>query len=1040
MRPPWFTERLLASFIGDFRWSEDVLGDLAEEWQERAARQGPRAASWWYRKQAARSVIHLLRAGPTPVSARALIAAALVAGIPLVLFTVWAGSMTSLADLAMSMFGSSGGDGGETLPLSRVAPAVWAARALMAACACAFIGGLLPGLLCRRAGMVQVTLLATLCIPCAFALQTLVPETWPRWYTLALPLVLALGTFAGGATGVALRRSEKSPPADGGTRVPGHRRSPNMPCGGTGSWFWRDFRIAVRRLGRRPGLTFTAVATLGLAIGANTTVFSIIDAVYLDDPPHIRNADRLVRVYGVADATGTPVSMPYPDFAYYVENQRSFEGLTGWGHSIALTVGHADSRDSARGMFVSHDYFDVLGVRPAAGRWFVPEEDRDAAPRMAAVVSHSFWSNALGADPSTIGRTVEINGMTFVVVGVAPEGFAGPGPLEVPPDVWVPMHTVSALSPRDWEMIERPASGGWNWVQAIGRLRDGVTPDVARSDLEALSAWLEGSFPVQVNQSIGLNPDARFMPTTGGRFRNMLTLMVAAAGAVLLIGTANVALLLLIRASEAMRDVAMSKALGASNARIARASLIESLVIGGLGAAVGVWMTYSASGVVAGMLPASFSVSFEPDPTVLVFACSLALSVAAVASVVPALRTAQVDVNSGLKGDDGTGHGRSRMRSGLVVAQVAVAAVLVLAAALTVRSVAAASSIPFGFDPEGRMLISATLGNHGYTPEEGQMFVRETLESMRGLPGVRAASTMSVVPFLVYYSEGFRLPSEDPTASSASMGINAVSPDFLRAMGIDLLAGRPIDGTDVAGGVPSIVVSATTARNLWPDQDPIGQRLYSGRGQLLWEVVGVAEDTRVRDLDRTPDLYGYTALAQDYRSDVTFVVDGQAPLPLLLESIYAVDPSVAISDSQSIEDLIGFMAAYYRSPALLMNVLGAISVLLAVVGLYGVLSYAVSSQQRDIGIRMALGASRLRVASETVRSALALVLPGLAIGGTAAWLAAPVMRSFLFGVEPRDFTVWTTALLMLLLIAGACSGLPARRAARLNPAAALRGE
>jgi predicted permease len=807
------------------------------------------------------------------------------------------------------------------------------------------------------------------------------------------------------------------------------------------SSFWNDLRYAIRRLFKSPGFTFTAVAILGLGLGTNTIVFSIIDAIYLDDLPHIVDPNRLVRVYGVDDRGGAPTSLPYPDFAYYVENQRSFDGLIGWGHTIALTVGHSGSSDSARGMFVSHDYFDVLGIRPADGRWFLPEEDGVAAPQMAAVVSHGFWSNTLGTATNAVGETIYLNGQTFVVVGVAPEGFTGPSPVEIPPDVWVPFHTVTTLSPRDWEMIERPESGGSYWVQAIGRLREGVTLDVARSDLGGLSAYLKESFPIQTNPSIAVNADARFLPSRdGGSFQDMLKLMIVAAAAVLIAGTANVAVLLSVRASEATRDAALSKALGASAARIARSALIESLIVGALGAVAGVWLSYTVAGVVASMLPVSFSVSFEPDVTVLAFACLLALTVAAAAGLVPALRTAHVDVNSVLKGDDGSGHGRSPMRSGLVIAQVAVAAMLILAAVLTVRSVATASAIPFGFDPEQRMLLSTSLGNHLYSPEEGQVFVRESLNRLRGLPGVRAVSTMSNIPFLSYYSEGFRQPSDDATPPPANMGINAVSSDFFAAMGIELMAGRAIDETDVAGGIPSIVVSATTARNLWPDQYPIGQRLYGRTAQPLWEVVGVAEDTRFRDLDRTPDFYGYTALAQDYRADVVFVVHGQTALPVLRDTLYAIDSSVAISDSRSMESVIDRVASYYRTPALLMNVLAAISVLLAIVGLYGVLSYTVSREQRAIGIRMALGASSQRVAWEILRRALGLVLLGLAIGGSAAWLAAPVLQSFLFGVEPRDLAVWTTALIALLLIAAASSGLPARRAARLNPADALRRE
>jgi predicted permease len=519
-----------------------------------------------------------------------------------------------------------------------------------------------------------------------------------------------------------------------------------------------------------------------------------------------------------------------------------------------------------------------------------------------------------------------------------------------------------------------------------------------------------------------------------------LKLMLVAAAAVLFAGTANVAVLLSLRASDGVRTIALSKALGATPARIVRSGLLESLLIVGLGTAVGMWLSYGAAGVAAGILPASFSVSFEPDLTVLAFACLLALTVAIVSALIPALRSAQVDVNGALKGNVGAGQRGSGLRSSLVVAQVAVAAVLVLAAALTARSVATASSIAFGFEPEGRVLLSTTLSNHGYTPDDGQMFVREALERLRALPGVRAVSTLSNIPFGPYYSEGFRHPSGDPAAPSGNMGINAVSPEFFAAMGIDLVAGRPIDRTDVPGGIPSIVVSATTARNLWPNQDPIGQRLFGRLEQPLWEVVGVVEDTRVRDLERTPELYGYTALAQDYRADVTFVVHGQAPLPLLRESLYAVDASIAITGIRSMEEVISAVASYYRSPALMMNVVAGVALVLAVVGLYGVLSYAVSRERREMGIRMALGASREIVATEIVRRALRWVLLGLAIGGSVAWLAAPVLQTFLFGVEARDFAVWTSALLGLLLVAAAASALPARRAARLNPADALRRE
>jgi hypothetical protein len=269
------------------------------------------------------------------------------------------------------------------------------------------------------------------------------------------------------------------------------------------------------------------------------------------------------------------------------------------------------------------------------------------------------------------------------------------------------------------------------------------------------------------------------------------------------------------------------------------------------------------------------------------------------------------------------------------------------------------------------------------------------------------------------------------------MGINSVSPDFFDAMGIPIIAGRPIGAGDAPGAPPALVVSASTARNLWPGQDPLGQRLYGRRGQLLWEVVGVAGDTRVRDLDLSPEFYGYTTVAQDYRDTVTFVVSGEAPPAALREALYDENPALAISSLGSMGDVIDLVLSRYRTAAVLMNVLGALSLLLAVAGLYGVLSYAVTQRQRDIGIRVALGASRGRVVRGVVQWALTLAILGLIVGGTAAWLVAPALGSFLYDVDPRDAAVWAIASLALLVVTTASSLLPARRAARLDPARVL---
>jgi predicted permease len=782
------------------------------------------------------------------------------------------------------------------------------------------------------------------------------------------------------------------------------------------------------------------VAVLAVGVGTTSAMFSIVDAVYLEDPPHIADFGDLVRVHGVSDRSGTSVDMPYPDFAYYVEQQRSFDGLMGWGHSIALTIGRSGVRSPGTGMFISYDYFDVLQTRPAAGRWFRPEEDSVAAPQLAAVISHGLWSGVFDSDPHIVGEMLSLNGTPFRVVGVAPRGFAGPSPLDVPPDVWVPFHAQPVLSPQDWAMLERPVNpGGWNWVQGIGRLRQGVTLEAARADLALLSANLRENFARWVDGGIGVNGDARFIPGRGDALQGTLRLMVVAAAAVLLIAWANVSILLLVRGSDAVRDVAVRMALGASRWRVVRVLLVESLIVGGLGSAAGVWLAYSASGILAGTIPATFSVSFGLDVTVLVFACLLGLAVSVVSGLLSALPTGRLDVIRTLKDGGRSGRGRG-LRDGLVVAQVALATGLAVAAGLTARSVTAASAIPFGFDPDGRTLVTTTLSGQGYTDDQGRVFIGSALERILSLPGVRSASTLSNVPFLGgFYAEGFRRPDADASAPSGNMGINAVSPDFFDAMGIRMIAGRPIGTGDVPGAPPALVVSASTARSLWPGQDPLGRRLYGRRGELLWEVVGVAENTRVQDLDRSPELYGYTAVAQDYRATVTFVVRGEAPPAALREALYAEDPALAISSLRPMDDVIDLVLSQYRTAAVLMNALAALSLLLAVTGLYGVLSFAVTQGRRDIGIRVALGASSGRVVWGVVRWALGLALPGLTVGGTAAWMVAPALGSFLYGVDPRDAAVWTTALLALLVVTTASSLLPARRAAQLDPVDTLDG-
>jgi predicted permease len=479
-------------------------------------------------------------------------------------------------------------------------------------------------------------------------------------------------------------------------------------------------------------------------------------------------------------------------------------------------------------------------------------------------------------------------------------------------------------------------------------------------------------------------------------------------------------------------------ALGASPRRIVRAALTESLALALLGATLGIGLAYLTADLIAGVLPATFSVSFEPDVTVLAFACALAVGTALLFGLLPALRIGRVDVSRTLKGDEGRSD-RSGIGGGLVVAQVAVAMSLAAAAGLTARSFATASAVPLGYQVEDRILLSTTLSEQGYSEEAGQIFVRRALEGLRAVPGVLSASTLRRTPFYGgYYSERFAPPGGSTGGPSVSMGLNTVSPDFFRTMGIEVMAGRPIDETDVAEAPSALVVSASAARSLWPDSDPVGQRLLNGR--VLWEVVGVVEDTRVLSLDAPPELYGYTANAQDYEAEVTFVVHGDVPVGPLREVLHSLDPGLAISPVWSMRDVVNGAVGRFRTPALLVGVLGSLALILAIVGLHGVLSYSVVRARKDIGIRVALGASSRRVARIVVLRALRLTAAGLVLGGMLAFAGSSVLASFLYGIGPRDPGTWTAALFLILVVAVASSLAPALRAARVDPMEVLRAE
>ena len=808
----------------------------------------------------------------------------------------------------------------------------------------------------------------------------------------------------------------------------------------------KDARIAVRSLSKDLGFTLTAVAILGLGIGANTTVFTLVNNLFLEPPPDVVEPDRLVRLNRTTQGSGFG-ALAYPDYAYYRDNNEVFDGVFAYDpDGVALSIGVTDRLTAGRGWMVSHNYFDVLGVRPVAGRWFREDEDRTPGTHSVAIVSHTLATTLFGNASNAVGASLSLNGNTFSVIGVPPPTFRGTSPTETPPDVWVPIHAQPILTPLGGDLALRRVSGEtWLWLWAVGRLRDDITTEAAQGHMDGLARYLEENFAEwNADWGVVLSPGSRFHPPNATSLTTMTLLLFGVVAAILLIACANLAILLLARGSAKVHDVGMRLALGASRGRVVRALLIESLLLAFTGAALGVAMTYWSADVVAAMLPMGFAISFEPDWTVVLFAVLLATATAALFGVIPAWQVARADVQTVLKGIEHA-PGMVRGRNALVVTQVALSLMLVTAAGLCTKSLFTARSIDLGFETENRLLLTVNLGNHGYTEETGRAFIGEALGRLRAVPEVRAASTMRMVPFRGTWSTSISPPGSTGAGEErVELGLNAVSPDYFTIMGIPLLMGRAFTNADVAGsGINTAVINREMAEMYWPNADPIGQTFGREGDREGVTVIGVAENAHLYALGEETPIHAYVPVHERYASGVTFLIDAggsSAVAALASTALHEVDPSLAFISTTTMDDVVGRVFARYRVAAMSVGIFGILALGLASAGLFGVLSYMVSRRKREIGVRVALGASGLQVGRTVVGKGLALAAIGVALGLAGSIAGAEVLTSFLYQVNPRDPLTLLAAPLILLLVAAAASLVPAWRATSVQPVDVLKSD
>jgi len=818
----------------------------------------------------------------------------------------------------------------------------------------------------------------------------------------------------------------------------------------------RDVRYALRMLLRTPAFTAVIVVTLALGIGANAAIFSAVDAILLRDAP-VADATRVVSLYTSNSDGQTPFSSSsYPDYV----DLRDRGPLAGLAAYSSITLSH-DARDGAEqitGEIVSGNYFAVLGVTPVLGRAFTADEDRVGIPVRVAVVSHGFWRRFLGSNPAAVGQDIRLNGAPYVVIGIAPNGFAGPILGRVA-DVWVPMALQAEVRPpsagvrRQLGHANLLSVRGSRWLNLVGRLRRGASVRTAQEEATAAISLLGRQLAAEYPDSNGrrLFTLVRLGEGPGVRTssRPMLAMLAAAVLLVLLIACANVASLLAARAVSRRREIAIRVAIGAGRGRLVRQVLTESLLLAVLGSA-------GALLVARGFTPLLYRFGI-PDTVTLsldwrVFAFTLAAGLASglLFGIAPALHGTRRDAVTSLRDEGGavaSGRRAVRMRNAFVVVQVAMSLVLLVGAGLFLRTLRNAYGVDLGYRTEGVLLADVNLDVRGYSPESGQELYKRILERLEVLPGVRGAAA-SRVPVLSGSARSGTISIDGrPLAADGSNGllvrVNVTSDRYLDTLGIPIVAGRNFTASDTQGASRVAIVSRALAARLWPGQDPVGRHLDAGSGGST--VVGVIGDAVYASaIERDPPPFYLVPLAQNYESGMTLFVrtsgDPIALLPSVRQAVRQIDPQLVVARPRTLADEFARSVGDERLMATLVGLFGGLALLLAAVGLYGVMAHATSQRRTEIGIRLALGARPSSVLWLIVTAGLRLIAIGAVLGAAAALFASRAVESQLFGIKPIDPITYLAVAIVLVAVGVAACAIPARRAMQIDPVRALRAD
>lgn len=803
-----------------------------------------------------------------------------------------------------------------------------------------------------------------------------------------------------------------------------------------------DLRHAVRRIVQHPARTLVVVLTLALGIGATTAMFTLLDAMLLKPVPW-NASGRVVWIVGLWGRSAMPRNLSYPDYLVYRDRAATLSGVAAEGGTPMAIGGPQPQR--VLGGLVSGNYFDVLGLRAQIGRTFAPDEDTAPGRHSLVVLSDALWTGQFGADPGVIGTSLAINGQPFTIIGVAPRGFTGAAFAADPYQLWIPMAMQGAAMPKRPGLL---SDANQAWLRVIGRLRDGVTAAEADAEARVIARQIRSpQTPADQEKS------ACVLPMRGGltpweqeSLASVFGLVSIVPALVLLVACANAANVLMAHHMGRRREFAMRRAIGASRGRLVRQLVTESLVVALLAGLAGFGASFVLSAVIVrvGDVPSEVSALLALDGRAFLAATVVGVAAVVLFGLAPALTTTRFDVLPVLK-DEGTtstsSRGAGRLRRALVVAQVALSLTLLITTGLFVQSLTRAMRVDPGFDPQGLATVSFDLDLQGYTLDRRAAFVERFVERASALPGVTSVAAADILP-LGGEMYGGTIVS-DTGSSSSKANLARVSPKYFEALGLAILRGRAFSPAEVAADAPVAIVNETLARRLWPGVDPLGLRVRTADSKAPWrEVVGVARDAKYLFLTESPLGAYYMPLPP--AASGTFVIrttsDPRAVLTSLTDSVRVLDPNLPIARAQTMEERIRRSVRLRRAVVSLLGVLGALTLLLASVGIYGVASHSVSMRTRELGIRMSLGAGASDVLRMVVRENLSLSLFGVAIGLGVSAAAATMLASYLFGVTATDPATFAGGALALCFVALMASYLPARRAARLDPLVALRRE